>query len=83
MSFSSPSENTHQFTVVRVQWYPFDTGLFTSSAKDRNLRIWDANSGKPVDTYKFDYHINSHDMSKLPTRHNLIAGKYILLFSFA
>lgn len=34
----------HKFNVSSVQWYPHDTGVFTSSGMDGSLKIWDANS---------------------------------------
>lgn len=27
-----------------VQWYPHDTGMFTSSSFDKTLKIWDTNT---------------------------------------
>lgn len=27
-----------------VQWYPHDTGIFTSSSFDKTLKIWDTNT---------------------------------------
>ena len=27
-----------------VQWYPHDTGMFTSSSFDKTLKVWDTNT---------------------------------------
>ena len=26
-----------------MQWYPFDTGVFTTSGMDGSLKVWDTN----------------------------------------
>lgn len=33
--------DVHRFSVETVQWYPHDTGMFTSSSFDKTLKIWD------------------------------------------
>ena len=32
--------------VSVVQWYPHDTGIFTTSSADQTLKIWDTNELK-------------------------------------
>ena len=32
---------SHAISVV--QWYPHDTGIFTTSSVDKTLRVWDTN----------------------------------------
>ena len=39
----SHNRGTHKHSVETVQWYPMDTGLFTSSGADQQLKIWDTN----------------------------------------
>lgn len=34
----------HRYSVETVQWYPHDTGMFTSSSFDKTLKIWDTNT---------------------------------------
>uniref|UniRef100_A0A803T661 ERCC excision repair 8, CSA ubiquitin ligase complex subunit n=1 Tax=Anolis carolinensis TaxID=28377 RepID=A0A803T661_ANOCA len=36
--------DVHKFSVETVQWYPHDTGMFTSSSFDKTLKIWDTNT---------------------------------------
>lgn len=45
-SVSPGNRNAHRRSIETVQWYPLDTGIFTSSGADRVLKIWDANSLK-------------------------------------
>ncbi|XP_067120324.1 DNA excision repair protein ERCC-8-like [Centruroides vittatus] len=67
------SGHAHSFSVGCVQWYPFDTGLFTSTGMDHQLRVWDANSQKPVEIFRLDTHVNGHHMSSVATQHSLVA----------
>ncbi|XP_074669550.1 DNA excision repair protein ERCC-8 isoform X1 [Strix aluco] len=63
----------HRFSVETVQWYPHDTGMFTSSSFDKTLKIWDTNVLQPADTFSFDGTVYSHHMSPVATKHTLIA----------
>jgi len=36
--------DVHRYSVETVQWYPYDTGMFTSSSFDKTLKIWDTNT---------------------------------------
>ncbi|XP_026721364.1 DNA excision repair protein ERCC-8 isoform X2 [Athene cunicularia] len=63
----------HRFSVETVQWYPRDTGLFTSSSFDKTLKIWDTNVLQPADTFNFEGTVYSHHMSPVATNHTLIA----------
>ncbi|XP_063151689.1 DNA excision repair protein ERCC-8 isoform X1 [Candoia aspera] len=63
----------HKFSVETVQWYPHDTGMFTSSSFDKTLKIWDTNTLQPADVFHFDGTVYSHHMSPVATRHCLIA----------
>uniref|UniRef100_Q0V9H6 DNA excision repair protein ERCC-8 n=1 Tax=Xenopus tropicalis TaxID=8364 RepID=Q0V9H6_XENTR len=63
----------HKFSVETVQWYPHDTGIFTSSSFDKTLKIWDTNSLKLAEVFHFDGTVYSHHMSPLATKHSLIA----------
>ncbi|XP_042660831.1 DNA excision repair protein ERCC-8 isoform X2 [Tyto alba] len=65
--------NVHKFSVEMVQWYPHDTGMFTSSSFDRTLKIWDANILQPAETLKFEGVVYSHHMSPIATKHSLLA----------
>ncbi|XP_013911066.1 PREDICTED: DNA excision repair protein ERCC-8 isoform X4 [Thamnophis sirtalis] len=63
----------HKYSVETVQWYPHDTGMFTSSSFDKTLKIWDTNTLQPADEFHFDGTVYSHHMSPVATRHCLIA----------
>ncbi|RMC04506.1 hypothetical protein DUI87_18952 [Hirundo rustica rustica] len=41
--------DVHKFSVETVQWYPHDTGMFTSSSFDKTLKIWDTNTLQVTD----------------------------------
>lgn len=36
--------HVHKHSLLTVQWYPLDTGLFTSSGTDKLLKVWDTNT---------------------------------------
>ncbi|KAM9329281.1 DNA excision repair protein ERCC-8 [Gastrophryne carolinensis] len=65
--------DVHKFSVETVQWYPHDTGMFTSSSFDKTLKIWDTNSLQLAEVFQFDGNVYSHHMSPLATKHSLIA----------
>ncbi|XP_008172702.1 DNA excision repair protein ERCC-8 isoform X4 [Chrysemys picta bellii] len=66
--------DVHKFSVETVQWYPRDTGMFTSSSFDKTLKIWDTNTLQPADVFNFEGTVYSHHMSPVATKHCLIAG---------
>ncbi|KAF8789991.1 DNA excision repair protein ERCC-8-like [Argiope bruennichi] len=63
----------HKFCIKTAQWYPFDTGLFITSAMDQKLKIWDTNILKPADTISVEHNISGHHMSSVSSKHSLIA----------
>ncbi|XP_074425150.1 DNA excision repair protein ERCC-8 isoform X4 [Larus michahellis] len=65
--------DVHRFSVETVQWYPHDTGMFTSSSFDKTLKIWDTNTLQPADVFHFEGTVYSHHMSPVATKHCLIA----------
>lgn len=67
------SSYAHQYSVERVQWYPLDTGLFTSSGMDCRLKLWDSNVLRPVETIQLQGGIYCHHLSPIGQRHSLIA----------
>uniref|UniRef100_A0A8D0G861 ERCC excision repair 8, CSA ubiquitin ligase complex subunit n=1 Tax=Sphenodon punctatus TaxID=8508 RepID=A0A8D0G861_SPHPU len=70
--------DVHRFSVETVQWYPHDTGMFTSSSFNKTLKIWDTNTLQPADVFNFEATVYSHHMSPVATKHCLIAGLYNL-----
>ena len=60
-------------SISRLQWYPHDTGIFTSSGSDSHLKIWDTNSLTVVEQFRFRGRVNFHTMGRNST-HCLIAG---------
>ncbi|XP_041358776.1 DNA excision repair protein ERCC-8-like [Gigantopelta aegis] len=67
------NRHAHKHSVTTVQWYPLDTGLFTTSGTDKVLKIWDTNRLIPADKYRFDTIIYSHHLSPIATKHTLLA----------
>lgn len=65
--------DVHKFSVETVQWYPHDTGIFTSSSFDKTLKVWDTNTLQPADVLHFDGTVYCHHMSPIATKHCLIA----------
>ncbi|KAM4708851.1 DNA excision repair protein ERCC-8 isoform 1-T3 [Discoglossus pictus] len=65
--------DVHKFSVETVQWYPHDTGIFTSSSFDKTLKIWDTNTLQLAEVFHFEGTVYSHHMSPLATKHSLIA----------
>uniref|UniRef100_A0A2C9KEL2 DNA excision repair protein ERCC-8 n=1 Tax=Biomphalaria glabrata TaxID=6526 RepID=A0A2C9KEL2_BIOGL len=72
-SVSPGNRNAHKRSIETVQWYPLDTGIFTSSGTDRLLKIWDTNTLKTAEEYNFSGVVHCHQMSSIATKHNLIA----------
>ena len=62
---------SHAISVV--QWYPHDTGVFTSSSVDKTLRIWDTNQMMVVEKFSFSRLVYTHAMA-VAESHSLIAG---------
>ncbi|XP_042223085.1 DNA excision repair protein ERCC-8-like isoform X2 [Homarus americanus] len=56
-----------------VQWYPADTGLFSTSSKDKLVKIWDPNHMKPVDQFNIDCYVLHHHMSPVASKHSLLS----------
>uniref|UniRef100_A0A8C4QGQ3 DNA excision repair protein ERCC-8 n=1 Tax=Eptatretus burgeri TaxID=7764 RepID=A0A8C4QGQ3_EPTBU len=72
-SISGTNPNNHKFMVQTVQWYPHDTGMFTSSSFDKTLKVWDTNSLQVADIFKFANPVHCHHMSPIATKHCLVA----------
>jgi len=58
----------HKFSVETVNWYPLDTGLFTSSGTDCLLKVWDTNRlkvymGLPLIKCIHPYYLNIQILS--------------------
>ncbi|XP_038315312.1 DNA excision repair protein ERCC-8 isoform X5 [Canis lupus familiaris] len=66
--------DVHKYSVETVQWYPHDTGMFTSSSFDKTLKVWDTNTLQTADVFNFEETVYSHHMSPVATKHCLVAG---------
>ncbi|XP_042795664.1 DNA excision repair protein ERCC-8 isoform X2 [Panthera onca] len=66
--------DVHKYSVETVQWYPHDTGMFTSSSFDKTLKVWDTNTLQTADIFNFEETVYSHHMSPVATKHCLVAG---------
>ncbi|XP_036265585.1 DNA excision repair protein ERCC-8 isoform X3 [Pipistrellus kuhlii] len=65
--------DVHKYSVETVQWYPHDTGMFTSSSFDKTLKVWDTNTLQAADIFNFEETVYSHHMSPVATQHCLVA----------
>ncbi|XP_004862954.1 DNA excision repair protein ERCC-8 isoform X10 [Heterocephalus glaber] len=65
--------DVHKYSVETVQWYPHDTGMFTSSSFDKTLKVWDTNTLQTADVFNFEETVYSHHMSPVATKHCLVA----------
>ena len=68
-------DQSHAISVV--QWYPHDTGIFTTSSVDRLMKIWDTNAMRVVEKFKFSSAIYAHSIASAGS-HCLIAGESAL-----
>ncbi|ESN93569.1 hypothetical protein HELRODRAFT_88668 [Helobdella robusta] len=57
------NEDRHYFSVGSIQWYPHDTGIFTSSGREKLLKLWDSNNLKVVTQFTFEECVNCHKMA--------------------
>ncbi|XP_033115097.1 DNA excision repair protein ERCC-8-like [Anneissia japonica] len=71
-SISRSNKHAHKYSVETVQWYPHDTGMFTSSAMDNTLKVWDTNALVPAEKFTFEKPIYCHNMSSIAMKHCLI-----------
>ncbi|XP_014671566.1 PREDICTED: DNA excision repair protein ERCC-8-like isoform X2 [Priapulus caudatus] len=67
------SQHAHKYSVETVQWYPADSGMFVSSSFDKTLKVWDTNTLVPVETVACRERVYCHRLSKIATKHCLIA----------
>lgn len=72
-SIKGGQRGTHKYPVDCVQWYPADAGLFSTSSRDKKVKIWDPNRMKLVDQFSIDCHVHHHQMSPVATKHSLLA----------
>lgn len=64
---------SHRFAVSCVQWYPEDTGIFSSSSTDGAVKIWDTNNMRVVEQFAGFQAVHAHDMAVLPDARCLAA----------
>ena len=65
-------QESHAISVV--EWYVHDNGIFTTSSKDKFVRVWDANELCVVEKFKFSAPVYTHSMATSES-HCLIAGQ--------
>lgn len=63
----------HQSAVSGVAWYPVDTGIFLSGARDGEVKVWDANSLVPVAAFPIGSPVHAVAMSPAGAAHCLAA----------
>merc|ERR1712054_292780 len=64
--------NVHKFSISKVLWYPFDTGMFFTSSYDGTVKVWDTNSFETASCFDLGYCINNICVSKSVSTHTLI-----------
>ncbi|XP_071485001.1 DNA excision repair protein ERCC-8-like [Diadema antillarum] len=67
------NRHVHKHSVETVQWYPRDTGMFTSSSMDMTLKVWDTNALVPAERFVLRKPVYCHHMSPVANKHCLIA----------
>ena len=63
-----------QSGVFKLQWYPHDTGMFTSNGADSLLKVWDTNALVVAEQFRFKGRIQTHAVARAKT-HCLVAGE--------
>ena len=64
-SCSSNEPAGHSASIVRAEWYAFDTGAFVSASLDGSLLVWDTQAMRPVAHWQpFPTSISSFHLSK-------------------
>jgi len=53
----------HRQSVVSVGWGE-DSGMFTSTSRDGELRVWDTNRGATVEVFNLEMKINRHALQR-------------------
>ncbi|KAJ3378909.1 DNA excision repair protein ERCC-8 [Entophlyctis sp. JEL0112] len=71
---SAVAKSSHAFAISGVNWYPHDSGLFTSASFDKTVRVWDANVMEPVCTFNLKEKVHVHCMSPASISTALIAA---------
>eukprot|EP00158_Paraphelidium_tribonemae_P003096 Partr_v1_DN25885_c1_g3_i2_m2501 putative Excision repair cross-complementing rodent repair deficiency, complementation group 8 len=66
-------ERAHNHALSCARWYPFDTGMFTTSSLGRKVRVWDANTMEEAAQFNLEATIYSHALSPIASAHSLIA----------
>uniref|UniRef100_A0A1B6M7U1 Uncharacterized protein n=1 Tax=Graphocephala atropunctata TaxID=36148 RepID=A0A1B6M7U1_9HEMI len=59
--------NNIAFSIETAQWYPFDSGLFTTSGMDNFVKLWDTESKKMFEKFHFNGKIYHHHISPVGT----------------
>ncbi|KAI9500251.1 WD40-repeat-containing domain protein [Coemansia spiralis] len=67
------SGSGHTRSIANIEWYPVDTGIFSTSSFDNTLRIWDTNTMAEACQFDLESRIHSHKLSPTGT-HALIAA---------
>eukprot|EP00160_Parvularia_atlantis_P002607 Unigene12174_Nuclearia_a/m.37013 Unigene12174_Nuclearia_a/g.37013 ORF Unigene12174_Nuclearia_a/g.37013 Unigene12174_Nuclearia_a/m.37013 type:complete len:358 (-) Unigene12174_Nuclearia_a:135-1208(-) len=68
------SRPRHTAGGTGVRWFPWDTGLFTTSSLDETIKAWDTNAFRPVVSFAIGARVFTHAFSPVATSHNLLAA---------
>ncbi|KAJ2447927.1 hypothetical protein GGF42_005302 [Coemansia sp. RSA 2424] len=69
---TSQIASAHTRLISCIEWYPLDSGMFTTSSFDCTLRVWDAESMAEACQFDLESRVFSHCMSSTGA-HALIA----------
>uniref|UniRef100_A0A915KXQ8 Uncharacterized protein n=1 Tax=Romanomermis culicivorax TaxID=13658 RepID=A0A915KXQ8_ROMCU len=72
-SVNRNSNRAHTSICSWIQWHVSDTGIFTTSSRDKTLKVWDTNNMKPVDKYQFDRAVFQHSLAPFCAKTSIIA----------
>lgn len=69
------SPENHKYAISGINFFPFDSGLFTSSSYDKSVKVWDTNSLSVAGSFDVEAPIWAHAFSPV-AEHCLIACRF-------
>lgn len=64
----------HTASVLSIQYYPFDRGIFVTGSLDKTVKLWDTSIMEAATEYRLGSAVHAIGMSKVSTHHSLIAA---------
>ncbi|PVZ98671.1 hypothetical protein BB558_005324 [Smittium angustum] len=66
-------KSAHGGFISGVEWYPIDSGMFTTCSHDNSIKVWDTQTAENVFDFDMGFRVSSHSMASNGS-HNLIAA---------